>query len=165
MQEQGTTEQQKKPTEVIKERLQAHVDLIREYENQCERLERLTASMTAPKAQTYDGMPGGTPESDPMALQVARKIELEENIAHLLKEIRYDEGKIDAIIKQLDNAEERCILRMRYIDAEDWVDVAWIQYHKKKDYKRNTSGYLKRAYNKHGEALAHLAEIEAPEAS
>ena len=156
MQEQGTTEQQKKPTEVIKERLQAHVDLIREYENQCERLERLTASMTAPKAQTYDGMPGGTPESDPMALQVARKIELEENIAHLLKEIRYDEGKIDAIIKQLDNAEERCILRLRYIDAEDWVDVAWIQYHKKKDYKRNTSGYLKRAYNKHGEALAHL---------
>ena len=45
MQEQGTTEQQKKPTEVIKERLQAHVDLIREYENQCERMERLTASM------------------------------------------------------------------------------------------------------------------------
>jgi hypothetical protein len=167
VQGQGIIEQ-RKPTEVIKERLHAHVNLIREYECQLERLARLTASIESPKAQTYDGMPGGgTSEGDRIALQIARKMQLEQDLKSMRKEIRYDEAKIDAIIRQLDTAEERNILRLRYIDAEDWTDVAWIQYHKRKDYKRNVSGYLKRAYNKHGEALVKLAEImeasETPE--
>jgi hypothetical protein len=148
------------PIKAIKERLHAHIDLIGEYECQLERLARLTASIQAPKAQTYDGMHGGgSSDGDHIAIQVTRKMELEQDIENMKKDIRYDEAKIDAIIRQLDSAEERGILRLRYIDAEDWEEVARIQYHKKADYQRDPDIYLRRAYRKHGEALAKLAKI------
>ena len=68
-------------TQRIKDRLAAYTAMLRDIDNQLERLDRMEMTMAAPPGPDLTGMPrgSGTP-SDRTGMMVERKMELEEQI-------------------------------------------------------------------------------------
>ena len=66
-------------TQKIKDRLADYTAMLRDIDNQIERLDRMTLTMAAPPGPDMTGMPrgSGTP-TDRTGMMVARKLELEE---------------------------------------------------------------------------------------
>ena len=81
-------------THDIKERLGKYTRLLREIDNQYERLGRMEISMAAPPGPDMTGMPrgSGTP-TDRTGMTVLRKMELEEQIKERLAEEREERAR------------------------------------------------------------------------
>ena len=109
-------------THDIKERLGKYTRLLREIDNQYERLGRMEISMAAPPGPDMTGMPrgSGTP-TDRTGMMVLRKMELEEQIEERLAEEREERAALEAMIRQVENPDERAVLRLRYFDRADWT--------------------------------------------
>ena len=95
-------------THDIKERLGKYTRLLREIDNQYERLGRMEISMAAPPGPDMTGMPrgSGTP-TDRTGMMVLRKMELEEQIEERLAEERKERAALEAMIRQVENPDER----------------------------------------------------------
>lgn len=106
-------------THDIKERLGKYTRLLREIDNQYERLGRMEISMAAPPGPDMTGMPrgSGTP-TDRTGMMVLRKMELEEQIEERLAEEREERAALEAMIRQVENPDERAVLRMAEILKE-----------------------------------------------
>lgn len=150
-------EQKQPKTTPIKERLQQYAEMCRDFENQHERYIRLVASLESPKVQSFDAMPGGSPSGDALANKVALKIELEEELKSDKEALDAERRELEKIIRKLKKADERAVVRMKYFDGMDWVDICHTLYHKQKDYKRMTRQYMDKSYKLHGAALINLA--------
>ena len=74
-------------TQRIKDRLAAYTAMLRDIDNQLERLDRMEMTMASPPGPELTGMPrgSGTP-SDRTGMMVERKMELEEQIDRLKAE-------------------------------------------------------------------------------
>ena len=74
-------------TQRIKDRLAAYTAMLRDIDNQLERLDRMEMTMASPPGPDLTGMPrgSGTP-SDRTGMMVERKMELEEQIDRLKAE-------------------------------------------------------------------------------
>ena len=103
---------QKDAVNDIKERLGKYTRLLREIDNQYERLGRMEISMAAPPGPDMTGMPrgSGTP-TDRTGMMVLRKMELEEQIEERLAEEREERATLEAMIRQVENPDERAVLR------------------------------------------------------
>lgn len=90
-------------THDIKERLGKYTRLLREIDNQYERLGRMEISMAAPPGPDMTGMPrgSGTP-TDRTGMMVLRKMELEEQIEERLAEEREERAALEAMIRQVE---------------------------------------------------------------
>lgn len=95
---------QKDAVNDIKERLGEYTRLLREIDNQYERLGLMEMTMAAPPGLSMTGMPrgSGTP-SDRTGLMVMRKMELEEQIKERLAEEREERAALEAMIRQVEN--------------------------------------------------------------
>ena len=129
-------------THDIKERLGKYTRLLREIDNQYERLGRMEISMAAPPGPDMTGMPrgSGTP-TDRTGMMVLRKMELE------------------AMIRQVENPDERAVLRLRYFDRADWDGICAVLFSDRQDYLERIDSYQNRTYKAHGRALLRMAEI------
>ncbi|MBQ9229066.1 MAG: DUF1492 domain-containing protein [Paludibacteraceae bacterium] len=145
-------------TKAIKNRFRAYADLLREIDNQKERLDRHVASM-GPASPNVTGMPhakGG--HHSKVERDVEKKIELEEQIAELVAEEREERKTLEHTIRRIKNPDERAVLRMRYFDREEWQDITHSLFRKAKDYKRNFTNYQRKTYKIHGAALVSFSE-------
>lgn len=154
-------------THDIKERFGKYTRLLREIDNQYERLGRMEISMAAPPGPDMTGMPrgSGTP-TDRTGMMVLRKMELEEQIEERLAEEREERAALEAMIRQVENPDERAVLRLRYFDRADWDGICAVLFSDRQDYLERIDSYQNRTYKAHGRALLRMAEIlketEAP---
>ena len=157
---------QKDAVNDIKERLGEYTRLLREIDNQYERLGLMEMTMAAPPGLSMTGMPrgSGTP-SDRTGLMVMRKMELEEQIKERLAEEREERAALEAMIRQVENPDERAV-RLRYFDRADWDGICAVLFSDRQDYLERIDSYQNRTYKAHGRALLRMAEIlketEAP---
>lgn len=86
-------------TQRIKDRLAAYTAMLRDIDNQLERLDRMEMTMASPPGPDLTGMPrgSGTP-SDRTGMMVERKMELEEQIDRLKAEEKQERNAIEGLI-------------------------------------------------------------------
>ena len=120
--------------EHIRRRLHAYTD--RKYELQLleQQLERLEASITAPRIQAMDGMPHGHGGGDAMASIVAELVGLQEKYKAKILQLTKAQEEVEQLIDSLE-PRERSLMRFRYIDGMAWDEVcvamnySWRQTH------------------------------------
>ena len=117
-------------------------------------------SMAAPPGPDMTGMPrgSGTP-TDRTGMMVLRKMELEEQIEERLAEEREERAALEAMIRQVENPDERAVLRLRYFDRADWDGICAVLFSDRQDYLERIDSYQNRTYKAHGRALLRMAEI------
>lgn len=107
-------------------RFKAYRDLNREIDLQIERLEQMEAKAGSPSTPNLSGMPKGSSfQHDRMADTVARIADLRSEIDSLIAERDAEQKALEALIRRLPNADRRLVLRLRYLDSEEWEDVLW----------------------------------------
>lgn len=154
-------------TQRIKDRLAAYTAMLRDIDNQLERLNRIEMTMASPPGPDLTGMPrgSGTP-SDRTGMMVERKMELEEQIDRLKAEEKQERNAIEGLILQLSDPDERAVIRLRYFDRADWDGICAVLFSDRQDYLERIDSYQNRTYKAHGRALLRMAEIlketEAP---
>ena len=115
---------QKDAVNDIKERLGEYTRLLREIDNQYERLGLMEMTMAAPPGLSMTGMPRGSgAPSDRTGLMVMRKMELEEQIKETIAEEQKERASIEAMIQRVKHPDERAVLRLRYFDRADWDGI------------------------------------------
>jgi len=116
--------------------------------------------MAAPPGPDMTGMPrgSGTP-TDRTGMMVLRKMELEEQIEERLAEEREERAALEAMIRQVENPDERAVLRLRYFDRADWDGICAVLFSDRQDYLERIDSYQNRTYKAHGRALLRMAEI------
>ena len=151
-------------TQKIKGRLLAYMALLREIDNQQERLDRMTENMGVLPGPDMSGMPrpkGGV--SDRVSVAVVRKVALEEKIAEVVAKERSENAALEAMIEQLDDPDERAVIRLRYFDRAEWPDIAFVLFGGQADFNDRFESYQNRVYKIHGRALLKLAVIQSLE--
>ena len=147
-------------TKEIKDRLAAYTAMLRRIDNQIERIERMEAAMTSPKAQQLDAMPhSGGPAGDRMADMIARKEELEQKAREAIAEERAEHDALTAMVDQLPKPDESAVIEMRYFDRMSWPDVSEALFGDRVDYIEKYDSYMRRTLRIHGAALVGLAEL------
>lgn len=130
-------------TQRIKDRLAAYTAMLRDIDNQLERLDRMEMTMASPPGPDLTGMPrgSGTP-SDRTGMMVERKMELEEQIDRLKAEEKQERNAIEGLILQLSDPDERAVIRLRYFDRADWESTCGVLFGDRRDYVDRVDAYL-----------------------
>jgi len=149
-------------TNTVKEWLITYREKSRELFCQNERLERLEVRMVGVGAMTITDMPKAPSiQGDRLADLVSLKIELEESIGHGAEEQKLMRDRLEYVLGQIRSANERAVIRMRYIDGEHWDKISELLYANRDDYTDHAESYLRQVYREHGYALYHLARYFA----
>ena len=138
----------------------AYTAMLRDIDNQLERLDRMEMTMASPPGPDLTGMPrgSGTP-SDRTGMMVERKMELEEQIDRLKAEEKQERNAIEGLILQLSDPDERAVIRLRYFDRADWESTCGVLFGDRRDYVDRVDAYQNRTYKIHGRALLNLAAV------
>lgn len=143
---------------IDKERLRRYSKLRVSIENQTMRLMEMEAALTSSSSGIGDGMPHSSFAVDRMAIQVCRKLELEEIIkSNLLKE-KQEAKEIEQAIQLLTEPMEQEVLRLKYLDDMTWPKVAEKLFGKLEDYVDKSESYLRRTHRLHGTALVSIGK-------
>ena len=144
----------------IRDLFAAYTAMLRDIDNQLERLDRMEMTMAAPPGPDLTGMPrgSGTP-SDRTGMMVERKMELEEQIDRLKAEEKQERNAIEGLILQLSDPDERAVIRLRYFDRADWESTCGVLFGDRRDYVDRVDAYQNRTYKIHGRALLNLAAV------
>ncbi len=147
-------------TKKIKARLQRYTAMLRDIDNQLERLDRMESTMTSPPGPDLSGMPrgSGTP-TDRTGMMVIRKLELEEKVKATIEKERAENAAIEVMIDRLDKPDERAIIRLRYFDRAEWDEITSVLFGDRTDYVDKLDTYQKRTFRLHGSALLALAKV------
>ena len=78
---------------------------------------------------------------------------MRELIDHQVEEQRW----IDGVLLHIGNANERAVIRMRYVDAKSWPNVSKMIFGRNEDYEEKADSYLRRTTKLHGRALVDMA--------
>lgn len=155
----GRMEEKVYDVQAVKDRLNAYRDGEREIENQTEALERLRNKLEGVGAQEITGMPRSpSPPTDRMSDLVAQKIEIEEEIAGVLESQRKERKFITSVLRKIKSADERAVIRFRYLIGLSWDEVTDALFGACIDYLGKEETYQRRVYRIHGSALLHMAE-------
>ena len=145
--------------------LEKYADRLREFELNMESLDSMEEAMISPKTSRMDGMPHGSGGTyDRIAALVTGKDDLEEKLAREAEEIARQRTETEALISLIDKADERAVLRLRYIDRMSWGQVARRLYgkaetHGDEDEFTVEDRIARRAFRVHGAALQSLAVV------
>lgn len=147
--------------EQLKRWLESYQERQRDLDATYERLERLESKLTSPRSAALTGLPGAA-ASDPDRLAHALA-ELEElrtenrKRAAALRDLRH---RIEGAVCLIDGPgwpNRRAVLRMRYIDGEQWETIAWLLFGRDPDFQTKQDSYIRRAFKIRKAALRKLA--------
>ena len=89
----------------------------------------------------------------------AREAELNEERLKKEAEEREERAALEAMIRQVENPDERAVLRLRYFDRADWDGICAVLFSDRQDYLERIDSYQNRTYKIHGRALLNLAAV------
>ena len=149
-----------KKTQPIKERLNAHLKMLEKLQTLKLELEYAEEQYSATKAPNYSGMPGGggdkrTSEEE---VKVSRKMELEKRVSRQHIEIDRDWAELEPMVEQLEPI-ETLVVNLRYRYGEEWDDVCFNVFGKRKDYETEIDRYKDKVFKAHGRALLALTKM------
>lgn len=145
--------------ESMRERLDAYVISEQDIDREIERLEYLISKMTSISSQVITGMPRSSNAStDRMADLLGRKEELEASIRASVSKQAEERKQLEDIIRHLRNAEERAVVRLKYLDRTAWNDVLEIMYGGRADFSDREETYRRRMFRIHGTAIFNMAK-------
>ena len=148
-----------KITKPIKERLNAHLEMLARLEALKKEL-AFAAEYSTMKSPNLTGMPsgGGYKGTSETEVAVIRKIELEEKVSRKEAEIEADWAELAPSIEALKPI-ETLVMRLRYYYGGEWSEVCAAVYGKRKDYESELERYMNSVFKIHGRALLSLAEM------
>ena len=141
----------------MKRRLNAFRDLNKEIRYELDRLERLEEKATSPSSPVLSGMPrspGFTNTAIPD--KVSKIVELRNEIEELVSFRDSEEVAINTMIGFLVKPEERAVIRIRYLDNEDWEDVLFVLFGAEKDLNDKYEEYKQKMFRWHRSAIQNM---------
>ena len=141
---------------MTKERLKRYLDLEKEVRNQKERIAEMKSQELFPTRPESSGSQHQPGAGDGMERAIIRRMEIEDRMQANLDEMEAIQRAIDA----LNDPQEREVLRLRYIDGDEfgglmrWRDVTL------KLYRRYTEAKKQATMRIHRIAIKHLEEQE-----
>lgn len=144
----------------MRRRLNDYRLLNKEIDNDIERLERLQMKAYAPSSPNLTGMPKAPSSTFDRLADIAAKIaDLQTEIDSLMKERDQERHNIEDLVKMLPNPDERAVIRLRYLDSEEWVDIIVVLFGYKDDYDDKYDNYKQRVFRLHSSAVSKLSEM------
>ena len=151
----------KRPT--TQDRLQRYANLVQEIDNQIERLEIMEEKLGSPASSNLTGMPkSGSGCFDRMAMAIARKEELEQQIKRLISKERAEAQEIKEAMDLLENLNEKDVILMRYVDGLPWTEICEALFDRQKDYQKRADTFLRKTFKIHKKALENLEAATTP---
>jgi len=108
---------------ITKEELKEHYRLKQETIELEETIEKLQLQAQSVSATKIMGAPGGSGSPDKIADNLARIEKLIQYYQQKLEKLLIQQKRVEEAIESLP-ANERLLMRYRYIDGLDWIDVA-----------------------------------------
>lgn len=151
-----------KKTQAIKERLNAHKEMLEKLATLKQELEFAEDAYGSVRAIDYEGMPRGSGDGTSQTERVVlRKIALEEKVRLKEKEIADDWAELEPIVERLAPA-ETLVINLRYYYGAEWREIAQRLYGKRKDYDIKADKNMDKVFKTHGRALLNLSELFTP---
>ena len=146
----------------IKERLADYRESERDIENKTEMLERLKSKLEGMGAREISDMPRSpSPPKDRISDLLSQKIEVEAEIEEAVAHRKEERCYIEGILKHIKGADEKGVIRFRYLLGMDWTDVTNALFGAKSDYLDKEGSYLRRTTKLHGRAIYSMASYAA----
>ena len=146
--------------DAMKERLRDYRSMNKEIENQIERLERMEMKISSIGSPVLSDMPKSPSTAyDRMASSVARKVDFENEIKELIAERDSECRSLESLIRQLKKPDERAVIRMRYLDIEDWDDILMMIFGGQRDFNDKYDNYKQRMFRLHSAAISNMAAL------
>ena len=146
----------------VKEWLIGYREMARELFLQEERLERIETRMIGVGAMNISDMPRSpSHKQDRLTDLVALKMELQATVSEEEKAQKEMRRRVEYVLRQVRSADQRTVIRMRYIDGEEWIQICRSLFEAKQDYDEKADSYLRQVYRLHGYALYYMARYFA----
>lgn len=144
----------------VKEKLMEYRETEKEIDSQIERLERLQAKMYGVGSPQLSDMPKPTGVAgDRISGLIAQKDELESKIRKMINDHTDQRNRIESLVCKLRKADQKTVIRMRYLDGEKWCDISEVLFSSRDDYEGKEDNYLRTVGNIHGRALLNIAKL------
>ena len=144
----------------MRRRLNEYRLLNKEIDNEIERLERLQMKAYSPSSPNLTGMPKAPSSTfDRLAYAASKIADLEDEISALMRERDQERKDIEELVKLLDKPDERAVIRLRYLDSEEWDDIIVVLFGYKEDYDEKFDNYKQRVFRLHSSAVMKLSEM------
>lgn len=141
--------------------LRQHLERMKEYQQEMQRLEQFNDSSLIRSPADNDGMPHASGDySDNTALWVMRKELLEKNVSDLQRTLHESELQIENVIRGFNKANEKTVIRLRYINGLSWEEVAFFVFGDKSDYCDRVEHYKTKVQKIHGAALKNMLRLQ-----
>ena len=99
--------------------------LNREIERDQERLEQLRASVAAPGAPNYDGMPKSPSFENRLERYIAEIVDLEAIIQAKITQCLHERNRLERYIAEIPDSLTRQIFQLRFINGLTWMQIAF----------------------------------------
>ena len=99
--------------------------LNREIERDQERLEQLRASVSAPGAPNYDGMPKSPSFENRLERYIAEIVDLEAIIQAKITQCLHERNRLERYIAEIPDSLTRQIFQLRFIKGLTWTQIAF----------------------------------------
>lgn len=147
--------------ENLKRWLESYQERQQDLDSNYERLERLESKLTSPRSAALSGLPGAA-ASDPdrLTFPVAELQELQAETKRQVAALRDHRNRIEGAIRLIDGPgwpNRRAVLRMRYLDGEQWEVIAQLLFWRDPDFQTKQDSYIRRAFKIRKAALRKLA--------
>lgn len=145
-------------TDAVKDWLKTYPEKLSDIRNMQAQLERLEDKLSSIGSPTLSDMPKAPSRAmDKEAELIAQKIDLEREIEQEKKNVHTLRLEIERVMGCLKKANEKAVIRARYLCEETWNDVTFILFGAKMDYLDKEESYLRRTHMIHGSALLNMA--------
>lgn len=145
---------------IVREWLGRYREIQIENDYQRERLERMICAAENVGSPKMSDMPRApSPSMDKMSDYVQRKNELMEQIGEIFEKSKTMRAQIEAILAFIVGAEEKMVVRYRYIDAMEWKDIVDVLYCEKEDLLVKWDNYQKAAFTQHRKAVEDMTKV------
>lgn len=111
--------------ESLKQRLQSYADIQRDIDIQIERLEKMQEAIQNPAIATLThGARDTSSGIDKIGRKIGRIEELDSEIRKTIAAEREENKALEEVIQMLPYPDQKSIIRMRYFDRMEWVEIA-----------------------------------------
>ena len=140
---------------MTQQRLAAYVSLRLENENRLERLARLKNEAEIPAARQGNESQHTPGTGDRMERAIIRAMEYEDKVRPLIDKNRLEMETIEAAINGLPDPMEREVLRLRYLDGENYRLTPWREI-ASLIYGADGEAQIRAVFRLHGSALKNI---------
>lgn len=145
-------------TEPVKQFLEDYREAERELDGQYERIASLEAKMDGLGAQIITDMPRATSHSnDRLETLLDAKEELKQEIDRLQRLQNRRKVIIEEALRKMKKADERTVIRMRYLDGSSWNEINEMLFGARIDFEERRETFLRRIHRYREYALVDIS--------